>query len=61
MSRQVLEQHAGDAFSVFSGNCFLFGTGMIKRNKEENPSPTFDTVVPKTKWKLDLISQQVGM
>ena len=31
---------------------------MIKRNKEQNPSPSFDAVVPKTKWKPDLISQQ---
>lgn len=32
---------------------------MIKRIKEQNPSPS-DTVVPKTKWKPDLISQQTS-
>lgn len=31
---------------------------MIKRNKEQNPSPSFDTIVPETKRKPDLISQQ---
>lgn len=31
---------------------------MIKTNKEQNPSPSFDTVVPETKWKPDLIPQQ---
>lgn len=27
---------------------------MIKRNKEQNPRPSIDTVVPKTKWKSDV-------
>lgn len=31
---------------------------MIKRNKEQNPSPFFDAVVPETKWKPDQIPQQ---
>lgn len=31
---------------------------MIKKNKEKTPSPSFDTVVPEMKLKLDPVLQQ---